>query len=150
MTGGEPQFLELVPHVGIHSSTEVAREVRGADEAEDVGKILKSVGRGHARGELHLDEPGKRDDPILRARDRGLSWIGERNRLGLSVAGKVSGNEKIDLHVVGGVPDRLASWPDVYVAASEPLGLEADEILAPNQDIHIDGQALEPMLGQGY
>src|SRR2546425_1537749 len=64
MTGGEPQFLELVPHVGIHSSTEVAREVRGADEAEDVGEILKSGGRGHARGELHLDEPGK--SPVMR------------------------------------------------------------------------------------
>src|SRR5216117_3458823 len=136
MTGGEPQLVELVPHVRVDPCAEVARELRDTDEAEDVGEILKSVGRRHARGDLHLDEPGKRDDPILRARDRGLSWIGDR--LGLSVAGKVSGNEKIDLHVVGGVPDRLASWPDVYVAASEPLGLEADEILAPNQDIHID------------
>src|SRR6266446_871677 len=144
MAGGEPPLVELVPHVRVDPCTEVARDLCDTDEAEDVGEILKSVGCRHARGELHLDEPGKGDDPILRTRDRGLSWIRERNRLGLSVAGEVSGDEEVDLHVVDRVPDRLASWPDVYVAAPKPLGLETVEILAPNQDIHVDGEALEP------
>src|SRR5207249_9638454 len=129
--------------MGIEPRTEVAREVRRPDDAEDVGEVLKPVGRGHARSELHLDEAVKRDDPVLLARERGLKWIRECNGLGLPIARELSRDEEVDLDVVDGVPDRLASRPDVHVAAPEPLGLEAIETLAPDQNVHVDGEALE-------
>jgi len=95
MPRGEPQLLELVPHVGIELGDEVVREVRRPDEAEDVGEVLKAVRCRHARGELHLDEPGKRDDPIPLALDRRLSGIGEGHWLGLPVAGEVAREKEV-------------------------------------------------------
>lgn len=59
MPRGEPQFLELGAHVGIDLPTEVPRKVCGTNEAEDIREILKPVGRGHARSELHLHQAGE-------------------------------------------------------------------------------------------
>jgi hypothetical protein len=100
MLGGQPQLVELGPHVGVELLTEVAWKVRCTDEAEDVGEVLKPVGRGHARGELHLDEAVKRDDSIPRAGDGGIAGIGKCNRLGLSIAREVTREEEVDLDVV--------------------------------------------------
>jgi len=70
---------------------------------------------------------------------------GKATGLGFPSPGK-----EADLDVVDRIPDRLPSRPDLDVATSEPLRLEAIETLAPDQDVHVDGEALEPVLAQGY
>jgi hypothetical protein len=82
--------------VRIELTDKIARKTALPHQTEYVGEVLQAMGRCHARGQLHLDEPGQGDDPELLAAHGGVPWVGKGDRLGLSIAGEVSREKEID------------------------------------------------------
>src|SRR5262245_10783777 len=133
-----PQLAILLLDVRVQFLREVAREVERTDQLEHVCEIFQAVGCAHPRRELELDErvEGKKRGFLSARRDeRG---IGKCDRLWLSVARIVAGQEHVDRDAVFGIAQSSAAREFLDVAATEIAVLELLERLGGEEDIDVD------------
>src|SRR5262245_60753324 len=101
---------------------------RAADEVEHVSEIMEPVGRGHARGELELDEPRQRQEREFPPAQCCRRWVRKRDRLWLTISRKTAGAEDVDLDVVLGIDELSGPRRALGIALSKVFALETLQI----------------------
>src|SRR5712691_1244458 len=111
-----PELLVLRAYVGVEHISEIARQLRHRDQLEHVGEILQTVRRGHAGGELHLQEARQRDHTKAASGGGRSRPRGEAHGLGLAVTRVIPRNPEIDLDTVDRVADGSSAGAEVDIA----------------------------------
>jgi hypothetical protein len=86
--------------------------MKDANQFLHIREVAKATRIGHAGRELQLNQRGKADIMDSVDLDRHLLRIGKRDRLRLSVAGKLTGNDKLDSNSGPRIADVLAAFKD--------------------------------------